>query len=86
MGAAVTYCDRAIAVDPKRADAYFIKGSALFGTSSLDARNQLVVPAGTREALENYLRLAPEGGHAADVKAMLEAMGVKVGTTVTPKE
>ena len=86
MGAAVTYCVRAIALDQKRADAYFIKGSALFGTSSLDARNQLVVPAGTREALENYLRLAPEGGHAADVKAMLEAMGVKVGTTVTPKE
>ncbi len=85
MEAAVTYCDRAIAIEPKRADAYFIKGSALFGNSKLDARNQLIVPAGTQEALANYLKLAPEGGHAADVKAMLEAMGVKVETTLKPK-
>ena len=85
MEAAVSYCDRAIAVDPKRADAYFIKGSALFGNSSLDASNQIVVPTGTREALENYLELAPEGGHAADVKAMLDAIGVKIETTFSQK-
>jgi len=85
MEAAVTYCDRAIAVDPKRADAYFIKGSALFGNSQLGAGNQLIVPTGTREALENYLKLAPEGGHAADVKAMLDSMGIKVGTAINPK-
>jgi len=85
MEAAVTYCDKAIAVDPKRADAYFIKGSALFGNSQLGAGNQLIVPAGTREALENYLKLAPEGGHAADVKAMLDAMGIKIQTTFSQK-
>jgi tetratricopeptide (TPR) repeat protein len=85
MEAAVTYCDKAIAVDPKRADAYFIKGSALFGNSSLDASNQLIVPTGTREALEHYLKLAPEGGHAGDVKAMLDAIGVKIETTFKPK-
>jgi len=85
MEAAVAYCDKAIAVDPKRADAYFIKGSALFGNSKLDARNQLIVPAGTREALESYLKLAPVGGHAAEVKAMLDAIGVKTETTFKPK-
>jgi tetratricopeptide (TPR) repeat protein len=85
MEAAVTYCDKAIAVDPKRADAYFIKGSALFGNSSLGANNQLIVPAGTRESLETYVKLVPAGGHAADVKAMLEAMGIKIQTTFKPK-
>jgi tetratricopeptide (TPR) repeat protein len=83
--AALIICDKALAADPKRADAYFIKGSLLFGNSGLDARNQLVAPPGTREALETYLKLAPAGGHAADVKAMLDAMGVKVETTFKPK-
>jgi tetratricopeptide (TPR) repeat protein len=85
MEGAVSYCDKAIATDPKRADAYFIKGSALFGNSRLDAKNQLVAPPGTREALEQYLKLAPTGGHAADAKAMLDAMGVMLETTFKPK-
>jgi hypothetical protein len=31
-----------------------------------------VATAETREALEKYLALAPDGPHAADVKAMLD--------------
>src|SRR6266567_4289581 len=63
--------ERAIKVDPTKADAYFIKGSALYGNGTLDQRNKYVVPPGTVEALQKYLQLAPNGGHVEDVRAML---------------
>lgn len=81
MKAAATTCDKAITADPKKADAYFIKGSALYGDGKLDANNKYIVPPGTTEALNKYLELAPDGSHAADVKAMLEALGAKIETT-----
>src|SRR2546426_4936789 len=83
---ALAACDKAIAADPNKADAYFIKGSALYGNGKLDDANKYVVPPGTVEALNKYLELAPDGAHAADVKAMLEALGVKVETTYKPKK
>jgi len=79
-GAAVA-CDKAIAADPNKADAYFIKGSSLYGNGKLDKDNKYVVPPGTTEALNKYLELAPDGAHAADVRAMLQALGVKIETT-----
>jgi tetratricopeptide (TPR) repeat protein len=86
MDAAVLSCDKAIAVDPNKADAYFIKGSALFGSGKFDANNKYIVPPGTVDALKKYLDLAPEGGHAGDVKAMLEALDIKVETTFGKKK
>jgi tetratricopeptide (TPR) repeat protein len=77
MGGAAAACDKAIAADPKKADAYFIKGSAMFGNGKLDANNKYVVPPGTVEALKKYLELAPNGGHVEDVKAMLDSLGIK---------
>src|ERR1700674_4762553 len=77
MEGAVGDCNKAIAADPTKADAYFIKGSALYGNGKLDKQNKYVVPPGTIEALKKYLELAPEGGHATDVKAMLEALDEK---------
>jgi tetratricopeptide (TPR) repeat protein len=74
MESAVSTCDKSIAADPTRTDAYFIKGSALYGSGSLDKQNKYVLPPGTIEALRKYLELSPNGGHAADVKAMLEAV------------
>jgi hypothetical protein len=38
------------------------------------------------EALNKYLKLAPNGGHAADVKAMLEALGEPVKTSYGEKK
>jgi len=32
------------------------------------------VPPATIEALNKYLKLAPTGGHVADVRAMLDAL------------
>jgi len=77
MADAVAACDKAIAADPTKADAYFIKGSALYGGGKLDAKGNYILPPGTVEALKKYLELAPTGGHADDVKAMLEAAGIK---------
>ena len=74
---AVAACDKAIAADGTRADAYFIKGSILVSEGETDSNNNFVVPKGTVEALRTYLKLSPNGGHAADVKQMLDLIGVK---------
>jgi tetratricopeptide (TPR) repeat protein len=81
MQGAAAACDKAIAADPNKADAYFIKGSALYGDGKLDSSGKYTVPPGTAEALNKYLELAPDGAHAADVKAMLEAVGAKIETS-----
>src|SRR5579859_4170826 len=78
---ALAACDKAIAADPNRADAYYIKGSLLVGDSKLDKEGKLMAPPGTSEALNKYLELAPDGAHAADVKQMLAAIGAKIETT-----
>jgi tetratricopeptide (TPR) repeat protein len=70
----VPFCDKAIAADPKKADAYFIKGSALYGEGAIDKSNKFVVPPGAVEALKQYLVLAPGGPHAQDIKLMLDAL------------
>jgi tetratricopeptide (TPR) repeat protein len=68
----VPVCDKAIAADPKKADAYFIKGSILLGEGTLGKDNKTIAPPGTVEALKQYLVLVPNGGHAEDVKQMLD--------------
>jgi tetratricopeptide (TPR) repeat protein len=78
---ALAACDKAIAADPTRADAYFIKGSLMVGESKLDKDGKLQATPGTSEALNKYLELAPDGPHAGDVKAMLQAIGAKIETT-----
>ncbi len=70
----VPFCDKAIAADPKKADAYFVKGSSLYGEGAVDKGNKFVVPPGTVEALKQYLVLAPAGPHVQDVKAMLDGL------------
>jgi tetratricopeptide (TPR) repeat protein len=67
-------CDKAIAADPKKADAYFIKGSVMVGQGAVDKKGKMTVPPGTVETLKQYLVLAPDGGHARDVKEMLDLL------------
>lgn len=68
---AMSACDKSIAADPTRPNAYFIKGS-LGIADSKKVGNKIVAPAGTQEALQKYLALAPDGPHAQDVKEMLD--------------
>jgi tetratricopeptide (TPR) repeat protein len=67
-------CDKAIAADPTKADAYFVKGSALYGEGTVGKNNKFTVPPGTVEALKQYLALAPDGPHVQDVKTMLDGL------------
>jgi Flp pilus assembly protein TadD len=83
---ALAACDKAIAADPNKADAYFIKGSLMLGDSKTDKEGKLQAPPGTSESLNKYLELAPDGPHAADVKAMLQAIGAKIETTYKEKK
>jgi tetratricopeptide (TPR) repeat protein len=83
MKGASVACDKAIAADPNRADAYFIKGSALVGLSEgkLDSNGHYIALPGTKEAFNKYLELAPDGPHAQEVKQMMEMLGAKIETT-----
>jgi tetratricopeptide (TPR) repeat protein len=73
---AVTACDKAIAVDPGKAETYFFKGSLLLYGNQPEAKEKVTVPAGAADALKKYLELAPEGEHASEVRRMLEYLGV----------
>jgi tetratricopeptide (TPR) repeat protein len=64
-------CNTAIAADPGRADAYFIKGSFLISHSTVKG-GKTIAPPGAVEALQKYLDLAPNGPHAKDVRDMLD--------------
>lgn len=82
---ALDACDKAIAADPNKADAYFIKGSLLIAGSKTESDGKIVAPPGTAEALNKYLELQPDGPHAADVKQMLAYIGSKLETTYKKK-
>ena len=85
MDDAVVAADKCIALDPTKADAYFIKGSCLFGNATVDANGKMAVSAETVATLQKYLELAPNGAHAGDVKQMLDYAGTAVNTTDQPK-
>ena len=74
---ALDACDKAIAADPTKANAWFIKGSILMGDSDEDANGKPLPPAGTVEAFKKYLALEPKGPHAADAQQMLDYLSGK---------
>ena len=78
---ALDACGKAIAADPSKADAYFIKGSLLVGESKTDSSGKVTAPPGAAEALKRYLELAPTGAHADDVKQLLSFIGSNVEST-----
>src|ERR1700677_1121693 len=79
---AAAAADKSIAADPKRAEAYYIKGQALIPKASFDEKTKkITAPPGCVDAYQMYLQLAPDGPHAADVKAVLEGIGEQVKST-----
>jgi len=74
MERALAVCDKSIALEPTRADAYIVKGSVMFGLGKPDADGKWRVAPGTIEALRKYLELAPDGGHRADAQAMIDSL------------
>ncbi len=71
---------RAIEIDPKHADSYYQWGVYLIGKASFAADGKVTPVAGTVEAFQKYLELAPTGQFADPAKAMLESMNAKVDT------
>jgi tetratricopeptide (TPR) repeat protein len=67
-------CRKCVQADPSRANAWFVLGSDLFADLPVTAQGKAQASPQTREALEKYLALAPDGPHAADVKAMLDML------------
>ena|GEM_PF-456022 len=70
LAGAADACHRATVVDPKMADAYFVEAYSSFGVAARQGKMQ--APQGTKEALEKYLELAPDGLHAEDARQMLK--------------
>lgn len=78
--AAVAAFDKAIAADPTRAEAYYLKGTDMFGQATTDSAGKATAPPGTVEAFQKYLELQPTGSHAEEVKQMLAYLGSTVET------
>src|SRR5262249_3599753 len=72
--AALAGCDKAIAADPNKADAWFIKASLMIADAKAGPNGKMVAPKGTVEALRKYLALAPTGSHVKDVQEMLAVL------------
>jgi tetratricopeptide (TPR) repeat protein len=80
--ATVAAADKAIAADPTKPLAYYLKGQALVGKATVDPKTQVVTtPPGCVEAYEKYLELAPNGPYAAEIQQILAGIGVKVSNT-----
>lgn len=75
-----TAFDKAIQADPTKADAYYWKGINLMGKATTKG-DKMEAPAGTAEAFNKYLELAPNGPMADTAKQMLASLGAKVETT-----
>jgi tetratricopeptide (TPR) repeat protein len=72
--------DKVIAADPTKAEAYYQKGVNLLAKETVGADGKTVAFAGTAEAFQKYLELAPDGPHAKDAKDMLASIGASVET------
>jgi tetratricopeptide (TPR) repeat protein len=77
---AIVAFDKCIAADPNKADAYYQKGVNLIAKETLDKDNKAIAPAGTAEAFQKYLALAPNGPYADVAKQMLASIGAPVET------
>ena len=81
LSEAAAAADKAIAADPNKADAYYIKGQALIPQATVDPKTQkIVAPPGCEEAYQKYLELDPNGQFAPEVKSLLSELGTTVQT------
>jgi tetratricopeptide (TPR) repeat protein len=78
---AIVAFDKVIATDPTKADAYYWKGVNMVGKAKTGADGKFEAPAGTAEAFNKYLELAPDGKYADPAKQMLQTIGAPVTTS-----
>ena len=71
---------KAIELDPNHADSYYQYGVYLVGKASFAADGKVTPVAGTVEAFQKYLQLAPTGQFVDSAKGMLASLDAKVDT------
>jgi tetratricopeptide (TPR) repeat protein len=77
--ATIAAADKAIAADPTKAIAYYLKGQALISKATVDPKTQkIVAPPGTADAYNKYLELQPNGPMAPEAKSILAEIGEKI--------
>jgi tetratricopeptide (TPR) repeat protein len=77
MPEAAAAADKAIAADPKKAEAYYIKVEAL-APGITTTGGKYVTPPGLADAANMYLDLAPTGPYAGEMKGLLTELGEKI--------
>jgi tetratricopeptide (TPR) repeat protein len=65
---------KAIAADPKCAEAYFQLGNSLMMKATFTSDGTVTPPPGTVEAFRKYLQVAPNGPNAEGARAMVQAL------------
>jgi tetratricopeptide (TPR) repeat protein len=81
---AAQFFKKATDADGNYAEAWFQYGNLMMAQGTVDAKTGAqIYPPDTATALKKYLDLQPNGSHAAEATAMLQAMGEKVETKVT---
>lgn len=83
---AVDAFDKAIAADPNKAEAYYLKGADLFAMVTTDSKGKMVAPPGTTESLQKYVDLQPNGVYAEQAKNMIAALSTTVETNYGTKK
>ncbi|HEY4361982.1 MAG TPA: carboxypeptidase regulatory-like domain-containing protein [Bryobacteraceae bacterium] len=71
---------KATASDPPYVEAYYQYGLVLVGKATVAADGKVQPPAGTVEALQKYLELAPTGPNAQAAKDLLTTLGGSIET------
>jgi cytochrome c-type biogenesis protein CcmH/NrfG len=71
---------KATEIDAKYADAFFWLGQALMGKATMTPDGKVVAVPGTIEALENYLKLEPNGKNAETAQALLQTVQGQIQT------
>jgi tetratricopeptide (TPR) repeat protein len=84
--AALEAFKKAIEADPTYADAYFQYGITLMGKVTIGADGKMVPAAGTADAFNKYLQLAPDGPNAQTAKDMLASLGATIDTGFSKKQ
>jgi tetratricopeptide (TPR) repeat protein len=79
--AAADAFQKAIAADPRYAEAYYQYGVYLVGKAALGADGKVTPVPGTVEAFQKYLELAPDGQFAQPAKDMLATLNASVDTS-----
>jgi tetratricopeptide (TPR) repeat protein len=84
---AAEYFKKSTDANPNNPEAWYQLGLALAGKGSVDVKTgETTYPPGTAEAYQQYLKLQPNGPHAAEAQAMLQAINETVQTKTVVKK